>query len=77
MPQTPRPCPKCRERMQEGILPDFGDGAIARQSIWVEGKPAVGPLGGFFGGLRLRGKAQLPITAFRCTSCGYVELSAS
>jgi hypothetical protein len=63
--------------MQEGFLPDFGDGAIAhRQGIWVEGKPVLGRLGGLFSGLRLRGRAQLPISAFRCTSCGYVEIYA-
>jgi hypothetical protein len=62
--------------MQEGFLPDFGDGALSRQGVWVEGKPVQGPLGGLFTGLRLRGKAKVAVTAFRCASCGYIEIYA-
>jgi hypothetical protein len=74
MPQTPLHCLRCRERMQEGFLPHFSEGA-ARQSVWADGKPVSGPLGGLFG-LRMRGKAQVPLTAWRGPSCGYVEMYA-
>ena len=39
---------------------------------WVEGVPEQG----IFGNLKLRNKRAVPVTSFRCESCGYVELFA-
>jgi hypothetical protein len=61
--------------MQEGFLPDFGDGAIARPGVWARGRPAKGWLVGLFG-QRMRRSEQVPITAYRCSACGYVEIYA-
>jgi hypothetical protein len=61
-------CPKCQSEMAQGFIPDR-----AVVSSWVEGKPEkayvgylknVPPAGG------------IPIGAFRCASCGYLEFYA-
>ncbi len=61
-------CPKCSGRMEEGFLLDRSPGGLG-QSAWVEGVPRPS----VWTGLKLSGLAQLPITAQRCTSCGYLE----
>jgi hypothetical protein len=71
MPPNPKSCPKCAKQMEDGFLLD-GDQGGPFQGNWAEGKPAFG----WFGGLKVFGRVQRPITAFRCTSCGYVELYA-
>jgi predicted nucleic-acid-binding Zn-ribbon protein len=72
MPQTAPRCPKCQKSMEEGHVPDVGYGQVT-QSSWAPG--AAEPRR-YFGGIKTRVKEQLPLTAFRCPSCGYVELYA-
>jgi hypothetical protein len=57
-------CPKCNKQMQEGYLRDE-----ARLARWYEGPPRR------WLGMTLVGwaKKQLPITAYRCPGCGYLE----
>jgi hypothetical protein len=64
-------CPHCKQRMQEGYLPDAATN-VWRAPSWVEGKPEWS----FWTGLKMRGKTPLPVTAYRCPSCGYVEIYA-
>ena len=40
-------------------------------SQWVAGEPETSWWMG--GGLKLRGKEQLPVTTYRCRRCGYLE----
>jgi hypothetical protein len=56
--------PKCKQPMQEGYLREE-----TRQSRWYEGPPRR------WLGMTMVGWAtkQLPITAYRCPSCGYLE----
>jgi len=61
-------CPKCQGSMSEGFVIDHTHGSRAA-SNWVEGPPERS----FWTGVRLRGKTQLPISAWRCTSCGFLE----
>ncbi len=57
-------CPKCKQPMQEGYLAD--QASVAR---WYEGPPKR-----WLGMPLVRwAKTQLPITAYRCPSCGYLE----
>ncbi len=68
---SPR-CPKCQKTMELGHIPDQGHGHV-NQAGWSRGEPERQR---FFGGIKFRAKEQLPLTAFRCPSCGYVELYA-
>jgi Domain of unknown function (DUF6487) len=70
MVQGEMACPKCKGEMQEGFPLDRGD-APARVGEWVEGPPQHGWLG-----IKWVRRKRLSITAFRCTSCGYLEAYA-
>ena len=70
MGQSEQACPKCKHQMQDGFLLDRGDGA-ARVAAWVEGPHEYGWLG-----LKWVRRKRLPITAYRCLSCGYLEAYA-
>jgi hypothetical protein len=61
-------CPKCSRPMEKGFPLDTVD-ASAKVGHWVEGAPEY--LFRVF--LKQRKKRKLPITAYRCTSCGYLE----
>jgi len=65
-------CPYCDGEMVQGLSIDRGHGAnyIAH---WFEGTPAKS----LFGLLGVRvPKRGIPMAAFRCESCGLVELFA-
>jgi hypothetical protein len=64
-------CAKCRGRMEEGVIPDFGHGQVYIGS-WQEGAAERN----WLGSLKVRHKTRHPITAYRCTSCGYLECYA-
>jgi predicted nucleic-acid-binding Zn-ribbon protein len=72
MPQTIPRCPKCQKSMEEGHVPDVAHGQVW-QAKWA---PGAAETRRFFGGIKMRAKEQFPLTAFRCPSCGYVELYA-
>lgn len=61
-------CPKCNHRMQEGFLLDRGGPSVGE---WVEGPPELGWLG-----LKWVRRKRMPIVAYRCQSCGYLEAYA-
>ena len=61
-------CPKCKNRMEEGFIKDQGYGE-AHPASWVGGQPEKS----FWEGTKTRGKQQVRITVYRCTSCGYLE----
>jgi Domain of unknown function (DUF6487) len=64
-------CPKCRAEMTAGFVPDHSHGVIL-QGHWYEGGFETKWLG-----TRLRNEGGgLPITTYRCASCGYLEAFA-
>jgi DNA-directed RNA polymerase subunit RPC12/RpoP len=65
-------CSKCAGRMEEGFIPDYGHFEIVRTARWVEGKPEKS----FWTGTKIGGKREINISAYRCTSCGYMEFYA-
>jgi len=65
-------CPKCEKSMEQGHTPDRAHGAV-RESAWAPG-PAVEQR--FFGGIKYKANAMIPLSAYRCPSCGYVEFYA-
>jgi Domain of unknown function (DUF6487) len=66
-------CPKCRGRMEEGYVPDWTNSQIL-QSRWFPGQPEPGLWG-------LKGvsgsEKGIPVTAYRCAECGYLEAYAT
>ena len=73
MAQNEKQCPKCGGAMQDGIMIDvvykslIGDAAV--QPAWVEGVPE-NPSNDL---LNLKGIQRVPVTAYRCAECGYIE----
>jgi hypothetical protein len=59
--------------MREGFVTDYFAHKFLRETNWIEGKPERGWLGGTFAGVKKRGKTLVPITTYRCLSCGYLE----
>ena len=57
--------------MDLGYVLDHGHGTTT-VAEWVEGRPERS----FWTGLRLRGKKLHPVSAYRCSSCGYLEFFA-
>jgi len=58
--------------MERGHIPDIAEGHVV-QTAWARGDPERRR---FVGGIKVNTKEQLPVTAFRCTGCGYLELFA-
>jgi hypothetical protein len=58
--------------MEKGFLLDRAHNNRPRVSTWVEGEPESS----FWTGLKLKGRAQRPCVALRCTRCGYLEFYA-
>jgi hypothetical protein len=58
--------------MEEGFVLDrtHGGGDAAK---WVSGAPEKS----FWSGIRLKGRAQYDVTAWRCRRCGYLESYAT
>jgi hypothetical protein len=63
-------CPKCEGVMEVGYMPDLAGGFTFPPSYWVEGPPKKITW-------TIRNRRRLPITAYRCTACGYLELYAT
>ena len=63
-------CPRCSGSMEPGYVIDVSYGKTG-VSQWVAGEPETSWWMG--GGLKLRGKEQLPVTTYRCRRCGYLE----
>jgi hypothetical protein len=54
--------------MEQGYLLDHThSGQVAGE--WVEGPPRPS----FWTGVSLRGRSHIPITTWRCPTCGYLE----
>lgn len=64
-------CPKCQGATETGFVPDASYGAVLL-SNWTEGAPEKN----WLQSVKLKGRRQIPLTAERCTKCGYVEIYA-
>jgi len=64
-------CLRCSVAMEEGYLADGGYGATSEVAKWVGGAPDVR-----WYGVKTKGHEQIPLSAFRCANCGYVEFRA-
>ncbi len=64
-------CPKCRGEMAQGWVVDNTYGGRT-PSEWAPGAPRDS----FWTGTKLPEGEMVPIGAFRCTSCGYLEFYA-
>jgi hypothetical protein len=59
--------------LEEGYIPEYGDGNYGLgPSEWIEGPPQTS----IWKGLKTSGRAKFWIGAFRCGSCGHLELFA-
>jgi hypothetical protein len=65
-------CPKCQGEMVQGFIPDFNDGGSKSVSTWVEGQAKKS----WWSGTKVSSEGQIPIAAFRCQGCGYLEFYA-
>ncbi|HEX6039374.1 hypothetical protein [Longimicrobium sp.] len=65
-------CPDCQRRMEGGYMLNGvpASGHVAA-GTWVEGPPEKG-----FWGLKLKGRRQLTVYAWRCPGCTQVRLYA-
>lgn len=63
-------CPKCQGAMVQGFVPDKEDCGFKLTS-WVEG-----PAHGTVENVKVKVEHRVPIGAFRCSGCGYLELYA-
>lgn len=64
-------CPKCSGAMVQGFIPDYSDGPIYVEG-WIEGQPAKS----FWTKTKAAKGEGIPIGAFRCEKCGFLEFYA-
>ena len=65
-------CLRCDSTLEEGFFVDQGHYDMSKVSAWVGGKPEVS----FWSGVKAPKAARKPVRAFRCVSCGRLELFA-
>ncbi|WP_428306850.1 PF20097 family protein [Lacipirellula sp.] len=65
-------CPKCAGAMEQGFVADLMGPLAGDVSKWNPGPPKSA-----FFTLTKRSYKELPMAAFRCASCGYVEFYAA
>ena len=68
-----RTCPKCGGKMDPGFVLDrnrFED----QQGTWLEGTLELNM---WTGSAKTAKKDQIPVTTYRCDSCGYLESYAT
>jgi hypothetical protein len=69
-------CPKCKARMDEGYVLDRGHMNQANVATWVAGLWVPQTVREKIFCDPLAGKKSMPITQYRCVSCGYLEAYA-
>ena len=74
MPRSPS-CPACRGAMEEGFVPDNTYGAVM-QASWYAGPPEDYKFFGIPSGKKVSRDGLVPMEAWRCSSCGLVQLYA-
>jgi hypothetical protein len=61
-------CPKCKGDLEQGYILDIQGSGFRAPADWVQGTMKGGLLPRF----KVKTRRQIP--AYRCTSCGYIEL---
>ena len=61
-------CPKCQGQMIQGFVPDYTEGATLVGG-WHKGQPNKS----FWTGTKAPLRDGMPIGAFRCQKCGFLE----
>jgi hypothetical protein len=69
----PGNCPKCEGAMVQGFIPDFFHHSASGVGGWNEGPPKKS----FWTGTKAALSKGIPVGAFRCSRCGFLELYAS
>ncbi|MCH7638362.1 MAG: hypothetical protein IH855_02710 [Bacteroidetes bacterium] len=64
-------CLRCGGEMEEGFALDETYGE-KKQGQWIQGEPKKS----IWTGLKLSGRKKLPIAAYRCMECGFLDLFA-
>ena len=67
-------CPKCNVLMEQGLLADFQQGGVI-QTLWVAGDQEL-EFNAWIGELMPKSRRRLPVLAFRCPECGFLEFYA-
>jgi ribosomal protein S27AE len=68
-------CPKCGTFMNRGHMPDYANGdVIVFRAVWAPGDPE--PRRFYLSGIKADPDNQIPLTAYRCSACGFVEFYA-
>ena len=69
----------CGGALEEGFLPDFSQGSVW-STTWIAGVPdtrkSIGETLRTGAGVRAKGEAVYVVEAFRCISCGRLDLFA-
>jgi ribosomal protein L40E len=68
MNNSEKVCPKCNGKMEIGFTPDYSYMKISVSS-WVRGIPKKS----FISKLLVPYADRIPIAAYRCTKCGFIE----
>ena len=68
----PTECLRCRSPMERGFIFDFTGESRGTVAQWMAGVPTKS----FWAGVKVDSDQLLPIAAFRCVSCGFLELHA-
>ena len=64
-------CPKCKGEMAQGFVPDYSYAAILAEA-WHPGQPTRS----FWTRITKPSTEGVPIAAFRCQECGFLEFYA-
>ena len=67
-------CPKCAGKLIQGFMPDRTHGGTFLHR-WHKGAPSFS-LKSFWSEMRCNWSDSIPIAAFRCEACGFLELYA-
>ena len=65
-------CPKCKGEMVQGFVPDFFQHGATYVEAWHPGQPKKS----FWTRTKARVAEGVPIGAFRCRKCGFLEFYA-
>lgn len=71
--KKPGICPKCEGPMVQGFIPDFFHHSASGVGGWHEGPPQAS----FWKGTKASLSGGIPVGAFRCQNCGFLELYAA
>ena len=74
MAESSPTCPDCDARMVLGYLPEVLDHNMTGMTCWLEGPPDLKTFFGFNTGLiKVNWKEVIPVSTFRCPSCGLLR----